>query len=482
MDIDRLLAARRGTPISIRLAPGLLGLALVGCATQAYEADPLTADDFERVTRDHFEGEPRLGRDVPLTPLLVTAVFHDRNPRLRQALAGYDEARAIADVDVPLANPALSLGPQFVFGADPGVPDVVAVGGIELTIPLSDRRGLQDAVAEERARAAATESWASFRELTCEVRGAYWRYGVQLERERRQVELAEASDGLIETAEGLVEAGIATALDVSLFRLESARTSARVFEARIERTQAAGELAEFLAVGTNRLGGVPLEYVPESGLLPELPGLYDLVLERSPALLRMRAAYAVAERELHLEIGKQVPDLVIGGAFGGNPGDSTEVLGLTLGIELPIFDKNEREIAAARARRERLRVQYEAEVHRVWGEVEQARLVLEYALQRHWIVREDVLPAAITSAETARQALRAGTANALQLLDAERSLREAKLEVLDAWSAELVAWTELERAVAAPLLLPELDGDTPNDHPDLPDLTETDAPTDGGQR
>ena len=69
--------------------------------------------------------------------------------------------------------------------------------------------------------------------------------------------------------------------------------------------------------------------------------------DNHPELARLRARYEAAEAALRLEISKQFPDLRIGPSAAGDSGDKKTVLGLALGIALPIFDRNQQAIAAA---------------------------------------------------------------------------------------------------------------------------------------
>jgi cobalt-zinc-cadmium efflux system outer membrane protein len=127
-------------------------------------------------------------------------------------------------------------------------------------------------------------------------------------------------------------------------------------------------------------------------------------------------------------------------------------LGLSLGIELPLFDRNQQAIAEAHERRDEVRTRFESEAQRVLAAVERARGAVVLASAQHRILDEDVLPAAQANVEIAQQSLAAGSAGALQLLDAERSLRQVHVEVLEARLAAQMAWSDLEKAVGFPLV------------------------------
>ena len=97
-------------------------------------------------------------------------------------------------------------------------------------------------------------------------------------------------------------------------------------------------------------------------------------------------------------------------------------------------------------------MKYEAAAHRILTAIERARATVVLASAQHRILRDEVLPAAGDNVEIARQSLAAGSAGALQLLDAERSFRQVQIEVLEARLAEQLAWSDLEKAVGFPLV------------------------------
>jgi outer membrane protein, heavy metal efflux system len=126
---------------------------------------------------------------------------------------------------------------------------------------------------------------------------------------------------------------------------------------------------------------------------------------------------------------------------------------LALGLALPLFDRNQREIASATGRRIEARVNYLAAANRALGELERAHRAAQIAEERRHALLEEVLPAAKDNVDIAYRSLPAGSADALQVLDAERSLRQVELELLEAELELQLAWSDLERAFGAPLLV-----------------------------
>ncbi len=421
-----------------------------GCAMQAYEPAPILDEDFGAFSAER-EGSSEDGPPGELSLTKAAAWLRNRGPRVREAIASYRTALAKAGVSTPWPNPAIAVGPEFGFGQ--GLNKAVSVGSLSFTIPISGRLGRQDEVNAALAGFAQADALATFRELYLDLRATYVRLAVSETRESVRKDVLEAAQVSLAVANDLVVAGGATALDVSLFRLEHARERSRVLGARMERANAASDMSQLVAVHPSRLGTLPASALPElPEAVPSSKDLEDLIVIENPGLFRVRAEYEVAERKLHLEVVKQYPDIVFGSSFGGDVGSRGTILGLSLGIELPLFDRNQQAIAQARMRREEIRTRYESEAHRVLNAVERARANAELASAQHQILRDDVLPAAQINVSIAEQSVAAGAAGALQLLDAERSLRQVQVEVLEARLAEQLAWSDLEKAVGMPLV------------------------------
>lgn len=449
-------ADSQGNRRSISLFPTAVALTLSACAWQSYAPDPLRIEeDFNAFSSARESGVPPVSEEQAgeLTLDRAARWLRARGPGVRAAVAAYRTALAKAGIATPWPNPAISIGPEFGSGEDSQINKVVPFASLSLTIPLSGRLGKQDELNEAVAQSARADALATFRELYLDLRVRFVKLAVAQRREVVRASVLEAARDSVDVANELVVAGVATALDVSLNQLEYAREQSRLLGARVEAANAASDLSELVAVSPGHLGVLPdsaLPALPKE--VPNMKALQELVVEEHPGLLRSRAAYEVAERQLHLEITKQYPDLVLGPSYAGEVGERKTILGLSLGVAVPLFDRNQQAIAQATKRREQVRVDYEAEAHRILTAVERSRATAELASAQHRILRDEVLPAARDNVEIARQSLAAGAAGALQLLDAERSLRQIQVEVLEARLSEQIAWSDLEKAVGFPLV------------------------------
>ncbi|WP_428375141.1 TolC family protein [Lichenicoccus sp.] len=177
----------------------------------------------------------------------------------------------------------------------------------------------------------------------------------------------------------------------------------------------------------------PLDAEAIRAALPGLP-------ERRPDLLALRWGYEAANQRLRGAILSQFPNLSFG-ASGGSDNSNVRGFGPQLNLELPLFDRNQGNIAIARATRRQLHDEYGARVTATEGDV-RARLD-EIALLRAQIAAaRRRLPAVREAARTALQP------DSAQLLDPQ--VRIDLLAASTTREAEFIALQQslLEQEVA----------------------------------
>ncbi|MCA8943574.1 MAG: TolC family protein [Planctomycetes bacterium] len=422
--------------------------ALGGCAFDDYRELPL---DPDAILAELEARRTPTRLDTPVT-LAEATTWLERGPNVQAALSDLEVARARAAITTPLPNPSIEIG--YDYALDGGTPDQrgVPLGGIGFAIPLGDRRACRDALRRlelERARVGAVtrlrEEWLALRTMFLDA-------GVA---ERYEFALADAEQTAataVGLAERLVEAGRSSADRVAAFELELARARAARGAFESERTRLHTDLAIRTGTSLGDWPGVAPPDVVDIVATPEPVVLRDALVANNPELARLRADHAIAEGRLRLAIAEQYPDLRIGPSVGGEIGETRTVVGLSLGIELPLFDRNQLEIATARAERSRCALLYERYLNRALTELEGAVARLRLAIEQLRIQRERVGPIARRAFDLARRAIDAGRADTMDLLLAAQSARRANLEQLTALRALHAAWGELERITGTPLL------------------------------
>ncbi len=149
-------------------------------------------------------------------------------------------------------------------------------------------------------------------------------------------------------------------------------------------------------------------------------------------LRAMEAMYRIAEEDLRLAVSKQYPKISIGPSYQ-HEGVSQNYIGVGVAIELPIFDRNQGEIAEKDAARERVRAEYVALLHRLTAEAFAARAKARAARLEIHNQEDEVLPLLRRSEELYRGAFEARELNVLDWIAAQQRglrTRRAYLESL----------------------------------------------------
>lgn len=147
----------------------------------------------------------------------------------------------------------------------------------------------------------------------------------------------------------------------------------------------------------------------------EIRSMLGTLPQRRPDLLALRAGYAAQDEQLRVAILSQFPDLILGASASS---DNSKVIsgGPNIQLGLPVFDRNQGNIAIARATREQLNREYTARLDAVTGEVgallsERDQIALQLAAVRH------DLDEARAAAERAGKAFAASTLDERSFVD-----------------------------------------------------------------
>lgn len=184
-----------------------------------------------------------------------------------------------------------------------------------------------------------------------------------------------------------------------------------------------------------------------------LPG-FEILLERalaSPAALR--AVKNIEQRKALLEVEqtKRIPNLTISGgviqhaALGG----TTPVVGLA--IPLPLFDRNQGNVAEANQRVDKAIDEHSAVELRLKTELMQAYESLYAAQSETAILRDEIIPAARSAFAATNKGYELGKFGFLEVLDAQRTLFQNQVLYARALANYQRLVNEIERLIAAPI-------------------------------
>ncbi len=316
------------------------------------------------------------------------------------------------------------------------------------TLELGGQRAARIAVARHGQDGAAIDLAAQAAATRAAVAGAFFDVLAAQERLR----LADTSGALARQASAIsarrVSAGKASPVE---------ETRARVAEAgaRLDASLAGGALA-----GARRrlaaLWGNPAPRFTEADgrleQLPELPAEADLArrLAAAPAVLRAQSALAQRSAMASLESRRRTPDLTVSVGLKRSEelGRNQAIFGLSL--PLPLFDRNQGNVLEALRRSDKARDELSAAAVRAGAELAEARQKLQDARQEAAALQGDIMPGAQSAYDAAAKGFEYGKFAFLDVLDAQRTLLQAKTHYLRALADGHKAAAEIERILGAP--------------------------------
>jgi len=289
------------------------------------------------------------------------------------------------------------------------------------------------------------------RQVRRSVRDAYFGLaharGVAVER-AGALKLAER---LQEIARSRFNAGDIPQLEVTQAELEVARADADVQVAEQEEKVAQSDLNVLL----NEPAAKDWDLGDALTSIPPQPAL-DEILSRAgmsnDEIARINQEQKVEQARKALLEADRIPNL--GVEFGADfnaPHDYRAGPRGQLAMELPLFSRNQGKIAQSEAIQRALDQELSAVQRGTNAQVSSAFLDLEARRTQARLYRDTILPASRHLEEMAEDSYRAGKANILTVLGAQRDVQQTERDYLDSLLAAQTAFTQLEEAVGAPL-------------------------------
>lgn len=200
-------------------------------------------------------------------------------------------------------------------------------------------------------------------------------------------------------------------------------------------------------------GALPADFVI-TGQLADVPDLRALdslrqeLNQNSPELARARAETVRAERQLALERSQRWPNLALKASVDNDPDIRTSKFGVVLSI--PLWDRRSGPVGEAAAQLSRARYELEAQEFSLVQSLEIAYQQYEIAQAQVTALESGIVRQAESALKVAEAAYRFGERGFLEVLDAQRVYRAARVELIAARFELASAWVEMERLRASP--------------------------------
>jgi len=265
-------------------------------------------------------------------------------------------------------------------------------------------------------------------------------------RAQTALELAQQSQALtargLRVVQGRVTAGQSSPVEATRAQVQLAQAEALLRRAQTQRSVAYQALA--------RLTGSPLasfDTLQAAKLSPGAAPSTNTLLAHVEQTVEWRLAAAQVERgdaALGTEKAQRIPNLTVslGSQYSREERERVNVVGLSM--PLPLFDRNQGNVLAAARRADQARDLRNAVALRLRSETRSAVDQWATAMQEVAAYDRTILPAAQQAVDTATRGFEMGKFAFLDVLDAQRTLIEARglyLEAL-AWAADARARVE----------------------------------------
>lgn len=361
-----------------------------------------------------------------------------------------------------LPNPTLEAGygPPQVFGEDTKREIEV---GVSQVFELGGKRARRSDVARfEREKTRAEVSLLE-RQIAADIRSSY----VRALAANRQLELLalsiSANEELQKATEIRVREGDVAPLDLRLIEIETNKLRA---ESLLAMSELDAEMVALRASAVIRSAeSLRISPLPDRVPRPAIGSvqLVEIALRDRFDLKAARLTEDLEDARLALARSDAVPDITASVLYSGTASrEETSIVGTTLtrekalrfgiGIDIPVFNRNQGNIAtaaAAKARATKEREYLELQIRR---DVDAAFVKARAAAEALDLYANSIVPAARAVVAGVRRGYDLGEFNIFDVLAEQRKLIDAETAYGRARATYLEALTELERAVGGPLL------------------------------
>ena len=327
---------------------------------------------------------------------------------------------------------------------------------VDQTIERGGKPALRRAAAESLREAARADLADALRRARLGVAQGYHELAAALARRDETAAAAElASDA--QRAQSLrVKAGDAAPIDATRLMLDAIRVQADLRQAEADVHAARVQLSTSLGaqdwVDTLR----PADpWAQSRDLIPATSPAGFPAIDRRPDVVAARMRLTAAEQSRELARAQRVRDVSVGLQFDRYPVSATNSSGsgntVSVSFSVPLFVRHglEGEIARAEADVANAREAARRAELAAQSDLSQARSRAAAAAARWRLATDELGPAAERVAAGAELAYRRGATSLLDVLDARRSLRAARIERINAESDGAKAAAEFEAASSA---------------------------------
>jgi len=339
--------------------------------------------------------------------------------------------------------------PSISFGATRDTPHESLF--VDQPLEIGPKRERRIEVAQQEGALAETDISALERQIRHNVRDAYFGLAFARETTTHRDSTLKLAQRLQDIANSRFQAGDIPQLEVIQSELETARAKAGVQVAEQEEKVALSNLNALL----NEPATTAWDLGDVFGVLPPPMTLDELITRAgnsNPEIARIVQESKVEQARKRLLQAERIPNLGLefGADFNSPPDFQTGARG-QLSMELPIFARDQGEIAQSTATQQALEAELLAARGAASARVASAYFDVEARRTEVQLYRETILPSSEHLEEMAEDSYRSGKASILTVLGAQTDVQQVERDYLASLLAIQEAFSQLEEEVGAPL-------------------------------
>ena len=297
-------------------------------------------------------------------------------------------------------------------------------------LELGGKRGARMQAAEHTRDSAAAALGARQAEIRANVVDAWFAVLAAQEQLRLAQESSELAQRAAQATGRRVIAGKVSPVEETRAKVAAATVTLELLRARSELAVARKKLAAMWGNPSPRFDKAD----GDIDLLPSLPdqALLHHRLAQAPAMALARSELASRQSLAQVELSKRVPDITLnlGRKRSEELGRSQLIVGFS--VPLPLFDRNQGNVLETARRVDKARDELSSTVLRLDSELAQAREDFDLARAQALALRTDIVPGAQSAYAAASTGFENGKFGFLDVLDAQRTLLEARSQYLNA--------------------------------------------------
>lgn len=369
----------------------------------------------------------------------------DYSPRLKSVAVSVEAAKGVENQTGYLSNPEIGfeIGNVAGSGGFGGTDSAELTYSLTQTVEIGGKRSARRNAAKAARGAAATALMAEQLNIKRDVRIAYYDALSKDEAVKLAVEQEQLAKDVLHTVSEQVQA--AAEPEIQLSRAEVAYATSVIARERKEHELkvAKEKLAKLLGASTldSSLDHAHFFELKAPGSIEN----YSANLAHIPDIQRFSHIKMEKESLLDLEQARAIPDPSFSLGVRDFKGSGDQAFVFSVSLPIPIFNQNRGNVAKARA-----------EAKRAVNDARQAKLILEQQLTESWErwstyysearrLRTELLPSAERAFKLARIGFAKGRFSYHEVLDAQRTLFDARSQYYDSLRRYHTARANVER-------------------------------------